>query len=74
MIQPDNVWLARVQEQDIPELVKLITNKIPFAQELRRDKSGGRYSAGKSSTCGETHGSFSLTHAQMDLHSRAERK
>lgn len=25
VIQPDNVWLARVQEQDIPELVVMIT-------------------------------------------------
>lgn len=25
VIQPDNIWLARVQEQDIPELVALIT-------------------------------------------------
>ena len=25
VIQPDNVWLARVQEQDIPELVALVT-------------------------------------------------
>lgn len=24
-IMPDNVWLGRVQEHDIPELVKLIT-------------------------------------------------
>ncbi|MBI5794380.1 (2Fe-2S) ferredoxin domain-containing protein [Candidatus Uhrbacteria bacterium] len=26
VIQPDNIWLARVSEQDIPELVKIITN------------------------------------------------
>lgn len=25
VIMPDNIWLGRVQEQDIPELVKLIT-------------------------------------------------
>jgi (2Fe-2S) ferredoxin len=24
VIMPDNIWLGRVQEQDIPELVKLI--------------------------------------------------
>ena len=25
VIMPDNIWLGRVQEQDIPELVKIIT-------------------------------------------------
>lgn len=25
VIMPDNIWLGRVQEQDIPEIVKLIT-------------------------------------------------
>lgn len=25
VIMPDNIWLGRVQEQDIPELVELIT-------------------------------------------------
>ncbi|KKW32968.1 MAG: Ferredoxin 2Fe-2S protein [Candidatus Uhrbacteria bacterium GW2011_GWA2_52_8d] len=26
VIMPDNIWLGRVQEQDIPELVKRITS------------------------------------------------